>query len=110
MKRFVLKAALALVAVSAFTLSQAQERTIKLSTANPKGHPITQGAEKFAELVAAKSGGKLKVNVFAGGTLGSDMAVASAHAGRHDRHEHRQLGHFGRTSTSVCHLRFPFHV
>ncbi len=83
MKRFVLKAALALIAVSAFaiTSAQAQERTLKLSTQNPKGHPITEGAYKFADLVAAKSGGKLKVNVFAGGTLGSDMAVASAMQG-----------------------------
>ena len=82
MKRFVLKAALALVAVGAFALTTAaQERTLKLSTANPKGHPITQGADKFAELVAAKSGGKLKINVFPGGTLGSDMAVASAMQG-----------------------------
>ncbi|MDI9333415.1 MAG: TRAP transporter substrate-binding protein [Cytophagales bacterium] len=83
MKRFVLKAALALVAVGAFTLTtaQAQERALKLSTANPKGHPITMGAEKFAELVLAKTGGKLKINVFAGGTLGSDMSVASAMQG-----------------------------
>lgn len=83
MKRFVLKSILAAVAIGAFALTtaQAQERTLKLSTANPKGHPITQGAEKFAEIVAAKTGGKIKINVFAGGTLGSDMAVASAMQG-----------------------------
>jgi len=83
MKRSVFKAALALVAVGALTLStvQAQERTLKLAVQNPKGHPITTGAEKFAEIVAAKSNGKLKINVFAGGTLGSDMAVASAMQG-----------------------------
>ncbi len=34
--------------------------------------------EKFAEIVAAKSGGKLKVNLFPGGTLGSDQANVSA--------------------------------
>jgi tripartite ATP-independent transporter DctP family solute receptor len=83
MKRFVLKAALALVAVSAFaiTSAQAQVRELKMASQNPKGHPITEGAFKFAELVAAKSGGKIKVNVFPGGTLGSDMAVASAMQG-----------------------------
>ena len=37
-----------------------------------------QGAEKFAELVAAKSGGKIKVNVFPGGALGGDAANVSA--------------------------------
>jgi len=36
------------------------------------------GAVKFAELVAAKSGGRFKVNVFAGGTLGGDAANVSA--------------------------------
>jgi TRAP-type transport system periplasmic protein len=34
--------------------------------------------EKFAEIVAAKSGGKIKVNIFPGGTLGSDQANVSA--------------------------------
>jgi TRAP-type transport system periplasmic protein len=34
--------------------------------------------EKFAEIVQAKSGGKLKVNVFPGGALGSDQANVSA--------------------------------
>jgi tripartite ATP-independent transporter DctP family solute receptor len=34
--------------------------------------------EKFAEIVAAKSGGKIKVNLFPGGTLGSDQANVSA--------------------------------
>ncbi|MGC3985532.1 MAG: TRAP transporter substrate-binding protein [Pseudorhodoferax sp.] len=59
--------------------AQAQDtRTIKFATQNPKGHPITMGMEKFAEIVAAKSGGKLKVNLFPGGTLGSDQANVSA--------------------------------
>jgi tripartite ATP-independent transporter DctP family solute receptor len=34
--------------------------------------------KKFAETVAAKSGGKIKVNLFLNGTLGSDQAVVSA--------------------------------
>ena len=48
------------------------------SLQNPKGHPLATGAEKFAELVAAKSGGKMKINVFAGGVLGGDAANVSA--------------------------------
>jgi len=36
------------------------------------------GATKFAELVAAKSGGKMKVTVYPGGTLGGDAANVSA--------------------------------
>jgi TRAP-type transport system periplasmic protein len=57
---------------------KAQEKTIKFATQNPKGHPIVNGMEKFAELVAAKSGGKIKVNLFPGGSLGSDQANVSA--------------------------------
>jgi tripartite ATP-independent transporter DctP family solute receptor len=55
-----------------------KERNFKLALQNPKGHPLEQGATKFSELVAAKSGGKLKVNVFPGGTLGGDAANVSA--------------------------------
>ena len=36
------------------------------------------GMEKFAELVQAKSGGKIKVNLFPGGVLGGDQATVSA--------------------------------
>src|SRR5215470_16550217 len=55
---------------------QAQE--LKFTTQNPKGHPLVMGMEKFAELVAAKSGGKLKVAIFPGGVLGNDQANVSA--------------------------------
>jgi len=78
MKRLMLKTLVAAVALAAFGTAQAQDKTIKIATQNPKGHPIVMGVEKFAELVAAKSGGKIKVNVFAGGTLGSDQANVSA--------------------------------
>jgi TRAP-type transport system periplasmic protein len=40
-----------------------------------------QGVEKFAELVGQKSGGKIKVQVFPGGTLGPDLQVVSAMQG-----------------------------
>jgi tripartite ATP-independent transporter DctP family solute receptor len=36
------------------------------------------GMEKFAEIVAAKSGGKIKVNMFPGGVLGGDAPNVSA--------------------------------
>jgi tripartite ATP-independent transporter DctP family solute receptor len=82
MKRLMIKTLLATVAVTAFgataTVALAQERTIKFANQNSKGHPVVQGMEKFAELVAAKSGGKLKVSLFPGGTLGSDQANVSA--------------------------------
>jgi len=50
----------------------------KLATQNPKGHPTVMGMEKFAEIVAAKSGGRIKIDLFPGGVLGSDQANVSA--------------------------------
>jgi TRAP-type transport system periplasmic protein len=78
MKRLFVKTLVAAVAVAAFGIAQAQTRTIKFANQNAKGHPIVSGMEKFAELVDAKSGGKLKVQVFPGGVLGSDQANVSA--------------------------------
>nr|WP_309246644.1 TRAP transporter substrate-binding protein [Ramlibacter montanisoli] len=57
---------------------QAQTRTIKFANQNAKGHPIVLGMEKFAELVEKNSAGRLKVQVFPGGALGSDQANVSA--------------------------------
>jgi tripartite ATP-independent transporter DctP family solute receptor len=81
MKRLMLKTLLALAAMATLGTAAAQdvkERSFKFALQNPKGHPLEMGATKFAELVAAKSGGKLKVNVFAGGTLGGDAQNVSA--------------------------------
>jgi TRAP-type transport system periplasmic protein len=78
MKRLFLKTLLVAVAVTALGAAQAQTRTIKFANQNAKGHPVVLGMEKFAEIVEAKSGGKLKVNVFPGGALGSDQANVSA--------------------------------
>jgi tripartite ATP-independent transporter DctP family solute receptor len=78
MKRLFIKTVIAAVALGAFGLAQAQTKTIKFANQNAKGHPVVMGMEKFAEIVEAKSGGKLKVNVFPGGTLGSDQANISA--------------------------------
>ncbi|MBL8333984.1 MAG: TRAP transporter substrate-binding protein [Rubrivivax sp.] len=80
MKRSTIKTLLALaaLAVAGTAAAQVQERTFKFGLQNPKGHPLEQGAAKFAELVAARSGGKIKVNVFPGGALGGDQATVSA--------------------------------
>jgi tripartite ATP-independent transporter DctP family solute receptor len=81
MKRLLIKSAAALLACAAVGLAAAQDvkpRTIKFATQNPKGHPIVIGMEKFAEIVTAKSGGRIKVNLFPGGTLGGDAQNISA--------------------------------
>nr|WP_315237171.1 TRAP transporter substrate-binding protein [uncultured Albidiferax sp.] len=81
MKRLLIKTLVAAAALAAFGSASAldiQERTIKFATQNPKGHPLVIGMEKFAEIVAAKSGGKIKVNMFPGGVLGGDAPNVSA--------------------------------
>ncbi len=84
MKRLVLKSLVAAVAFAAMGMASAQdikERTIKFGLNGPEGHPAVAGMKKFADLVAAKSGGKIKVNLFLAGTLGSDQSVVSAMKG-----------------------------
>ena len=74
MKRHFFKPLLAMTVAFSLGTAVAQdvkEHTFKFGLQNPKGHPLELGAVKFAEVVAAKSGGKIKINVFPGGTLGS---------------------------------------
>ena len=58
-----------------------KERTIKLALANTPESAHGLGAKRFADVVSQKSGGKLKVRVYAGGTLGGEVVVASAMQG-----------------------------
>ncbi len=55
-----------------------QERTIKFGHLNNADHPVSMGTKKFAELLAAKSGGKLKVQEFPASALGNEMQQQSA--------------------------------
>ena len=61
--------------------AQIQTRTLRFPSASNKGHPQVLGVEKFAEIVAQKSGGKITVRPFPGGTLGPDLQVVSAMQG-----------------------------
>ena len=58
--------------------AEVREQSFRFATANPKGHPIPAGGEKFGELLAQKSGGKMTVKQFPGGVLGGDVQVLSA--------------------------------
>jgi tripartite ATP-independent transporter DctP family solute receptor len=55
-----------------------QERTIKFGHLNNADHAVSFGVKRFAELLAAKSGGKFKVQEFPASQLGSDMQQQSA--------------------------------
>ena len=70
--------ALAPMGASAQPALDAQERTIKFGHLNNPDHPVSLGVKKFAELLAAKSGGKLKVNEFPSNQLGNELQQQSA--------------------------------
>ena len=70
-------AACCMVAVGSVQ-AEVREQSFRFATANPKGHPIPAGGEKFGELLAQKSGGKMTVKHFPGGVLGGDVQVLSA--------------------------------
>jgi tripartite ATP-independent transporter DctP family solute receptor len=78
------KAAAGLAVILALCFSAAagaadiKERTLKFAFQNQKDHPQSLGAQKFADLVAQKSGGKITVKLFPGGTLGGDLQTVSA--------------------------------
>ncbi len=51
--------------------------TLKLGHPDPPSHPTQSVATKFSELVAAKTGGAVKIQVFSGGQLGSEVNIVS---------------------------------
>lgn len=71
-------AAGSLLMAGALHAAEIKERSFKLALVVDKGTAQYDGAEKFAELVGARSGGKMKVKVFGGGTLGGDIPVLSS--------------------------------
>jgi tripartite ATP-independent transporter DctP family solute receptor len=55
-----------------------QERVIRFGHLNNTDHPVSMGVKKFAEIVAAKSGGKLQVKEFPSNQLGTEQQQTSA--------------------------------
>ena len=55
-----------------------QERIIRFGHLNNADHPVSFGVKRFMELVATKSGGKLKVQEFPASTLGNELQQQSA--------------------------------
>jgi tripartite ATP-independent transporter DctP family solute receptor len=82
LKLIKLTAMLGLVAAATGALGQdIQERVIKFGHLNNPDHPTSMGVKKFAELVAAKSGGKIKVTEFPSSQLGNELQQQSALGG-----------------------------
>src|SRR3954452_20786994 len=58
--------------------SAQEERTIRWGHLNNTDHPVSFGVKKFAEILLAKSGGKLKIREFASSQLGNELQQQSA--------------------------------
>jgi tripartite ATP-independent transporter DctP family solute receptor len=78
MKFSVITAAIAITLLAVPASAQVQERTIRWGHLNNPDHPVSLGVQKFAEILAAKSGGKLKVREFGASQLGNEMQMQSA--------------------------------
>ncbi len=76
--RSLLVAALAAAFVLPAHAQEIQERVIRFGHLNNPDHPVSMGVKKFAELVAAKSGGKLQVKEFPSNQLGTEQQQTSA--------------------------------
>ena len=71
-----LAAATLLVATSSF--AQFADRTIKFTNGVNEDHPVGVGVKKMQEVLAAKTGGKLKISAFWGGSAGGDLPATQA--------------------------------
>ena len=80
-KRAFAAAMLAVGAMAALSTASAQtapDRIIRFGYLNNPDHPVGMGVNKFAEIVAAKSGGKMQVKPFPANQLGTEQQQTSA--------------------------------
>jgi tripartite ATP-independent transporter DctP family solute receptor len=61
--------------------SEFKERNIRVSHVVPKDHPFQVGVEKFAEILAQKTGGRMKMRGYPDGQLGAELQSISAAQG-----------------------------
>jgi TRAP-type transport system periplasmic protein len=59
-------------------MAQFSERNIKMSNGVNEDHPVGAGVKKMQEILAAKSGGKMKITAFWGGSAGGDLQATQA--------------------------------
>ncbi len=71
-------AASAPLVFAAPAMAQFSERTIKFTNGVNEDHPVGVGVKKMQEILAAKSGGRLKINAFWGGAAGGDLPATQA--------------------------------
>ncbi|MFT4193615.1 TRAP transporter substrate-binding protein [Ottowia sp.] len=71
-------AAIGLCAAFAAPAWAQQDRLIRFGHLNNPDHPVSFGVKRFAELLSAKSGGRMKVQEFPSNQLGNEMQQQSA--------------------------------
>ncbi|HTU02280.1 MAG TPA: TRAP transporter substrate-binding protein [Candidatus Sulfotelmatobacter sp.] len=59
--------------LAAATGSAAEPKVAKLGLIAPMGHPVQVASERLAKLVAERTGNRLQIQVFPGGTLGGEI-------------------------------------
>jgi tripartite ATP-independent transporter DctP family solute receptor len=67
----------ALLSTSA-ALAQFADRNIKFTNGVNEDHPVGVGVKKMQEVLAAKTGGKMKISAFWGGSAGGDLQASQA--------------------------------
>jgi Bacterial extracellular solute-binding protein, family 7 len=72
---------IALAASNAIAADPINEHSLKFGYSVQEAHPLGKGATKFAELVASKSGGKIKIKNYPAAQLGSEVQLISAAQG-----------------------------
>ena len=59
-------------------MAQFSERNIKITNGVNEDHPVGAGVKKMQEVLTAKSGGKMKMTAFWGGSAGNDLQATQA--------------------------------
>ncbi len=59
-------------------MAQFSDRNIKITNGVNEDHPVGAGVKKMQEVLAAKSGGKMKMSAFWGGAAGGDLQATQA--------------------------------
>ena len=71
-------ACLSIVIAPATQAQSSPERVVRFGHLNNPDHPVSLGTKKFAEVLSAKSGGKMKVQEYPSSQLGNEMQQQSA--------------------------------
>ncbi len=64
--------------VATSTYAQFAERTIKFTNGVAADHPVADGVKRMQEVLNQRTGGKMKINAFWGGSAGGDLQATQA--------------------------------